>query len=565
MGLASATPILLNGIPVSAFAENLPIDISCIDGSDRCVVLIQLSGGNDGLNTLIPLDQYATYQNYRPNIKIGENEALKLQVDPNNSSAGNRDDVALHIALSAFKQYFNKEDNTGIGMSVIQNVGYPLQNKSHFKSTDIILAGMDGVSYGDEGTDGWVAKYLYNQHTDDIIMNNLDDPIAIQLGDVNPGKSLIHTYNVTDFSLNLSGQNPLGLFSVTNLFSSPFLNNVPISDHGDVLNHVKSVETELEHYSDRITQVFSQGANSPTVQYPSVSISFQLKTIAKLISGGCKSKVFICKMRAFDHHVSLVENHNERLTALNDSIEAFYKDLSLITDDLGNKYSDRVLTSTFSEFGRKVKENGNKGTDHGLAFPMFVFGKGVKNKFHGSNANLSDLTPDFQINGMQNDYRTVFTTILQDWLGANNSTIDEVFQKSTPDDDGSESFISSKLDLIEDMSKSCIVETTQADSQLKQFIDSEYKNSKHIQVEIYPNPITTYFTASIECIEGEEREEVNVEVVNALGQIILSRKVTIEEGQNVFQFDIARHSGLGVFKVYQSNGTLIEAINLIFN
>ena len=130
---------------------------------------------------------------------------------------------------------------------------------------------------------------------------------------------------------------------IFHLFSSPFLNNVPISDHGDVLNHVKSVETELEHYSDRITQVFSQGANSPTVQYPSASIGFQLKTIAKLISGGCKSKVFICKMRAFDHHVNLVGNHNERLTALNDSIEAFYKDLSLITDDLGNKYSELPL------------------------------------------------------------------------------------------------------------------------------------------------------------------------------------------------------------------------------
>ncbi|MCT4664333.1 MAG: DUF1501 domain-containing protein [Flavobacteriales bacterium] len=559
--LVAASPVLLNGIPISAFAENnLPIDPDCINHTDRCIVLIQMGGGNDGLNTVIPIDQFAVYsQTLRPTIHIEETEAIKLQQDPDDASAGNRDDIALHPALSGFRNIYNNSTNLGLGMSIIQNVGYPVQTKSHFRSTDLILEGRDGKATSPT-SEGWIARYLYNNHEDAILAETLQDPLAVQLGKTNPSKGLSHTHNVTDYTLNLSGQNPLGLFTITNVFSSAHLGTIPNSDYGSALQHVKDIEEDLDFYATRMNTVFNAGANS-AVTYPNTSLAYQLKTVAKLISGGSKTKIFVCHHGGFDTHSGQANRHNNVLGQLSAAVESFYQDLNNLTDDLGKKYSERVITATYSEFGRKAKQNGNHGTDHGSLFPMFVFGKGVKSQMVGNTPNLSNLTNSFQLQGMEHDYRAVFATILQDWLGSSDSVVDIAFKKHPSN--ANQSFLPDKIDLLKANSIACKDADEVNDGSVvsaRKFITEDYDINQNFQLEVYPNPAYQNFMLDI---ESNTEEKVIVQVINAQGKVLISKTTEIHQGENSIACEVKNFSGLAVIKVYTLDNQLVGAKNLL--
>lgn len=405
----AVTPLLLNTLPFQTFASPSMLAgfAPCDSMNDRHFVLIQLFGGNDGLNTIIPIAQYNTYANIRPNIKIIENKCINLD-----NSLANADKVGLHPALSGFKSLYDNNQ-----LNVIQGVGYNLPNQSHFKSTDLWLTGGDGSANNFNFDTGWMGRYLTNVYPDGIG----GTPLGIQLG--NPKTSLgFHAHLRNGVAANISG---------TNINSSNFVSGlggglptfIPNSDHGDELQYLMDIQNNTSVHASNIRNTYNQGTNS--ANYPYSSLSNQLKTVARLISGGSQTKIFLCTMFGFDTHTNQINSndtskgrHAALLQDLSDSVTAFQNDLN------AQNLSHKVLTATFSEFGRQANENGSLGTEHGTLAPMFIIGEGVRGGVTGTNVNLSNLIDnDTQLTGMQHDYRQVYATILQDWLGANDDIL----------------------------------------------------------------------------------------------------------------------------------------------
>jgi len=566
-----ATPLVINGVNVEAMAEsNLPIDTSCITPTDRCVVLIKFGGGNDGLNTIIPLDQFEKYSTeLRPNIHIPENQGLTLNQSSTSSQA--REDILLHPALVDCQDIFNNQIH-GLGLNIIQNVGYPNQNKSHFRSTDLMLRGLDGSSnYNSESPNGWVAKFLYNGYGDVVnnintnasnpdfdLSSNTDDPLAIQLGKDTPSQSLYHNFTdiTTDFSINLSGKNPLGLFSITSAFSGSLIGNtLSESDFHANIEHIQTIEGGLKFYDERISNVFNDGSNSVGSNYADTSLSQQLKTVAKLLNGGSKTKVFICHIGGFDTHVNQLDRHTALMTDVNQSIKSFYADLDNMIDDNNNKYSERVLTATFSEFGRKVKENSNFGCDHGTTFPMMVFGHGVKSDMNGGSVDLNDLTNDFQFNSRTYDYRNVFSSILKDWLGSDVDMIETTF--GTPNNE--DSFFDADLDIFKDSEKACTA-VTGTQTQARQAQTETYESGNSIEISIYPNPNFGQFHIELDNLKHPVSE---IKVINSLGHTLYHSKPEEDINESTFEVNISDYKGLAVVMIYNNRNQLVAANNIV--
>lgn len=413
LSAASSASLMLNKTPLSAFTPMGLLNFDCNTINDRCIVLIQLAGGNDGLNTVIPWDQYDDYMAVRPTIGLPNSGAHSIiQLD---STLPNYKQVGLHPIMTGLKSLYDD------GMlNVVQGVGYPQANRSHFKSTDIWLRGEDGT-VGQSGNDtGWLARFIENQYN----QNNFLDPLGIQLGNHKPSVGF-HTQAQHASSINLSGQNLSGYYTFISQIGAASISNVPNSDYGDNLNAIMQVETDINTYAARITNVFNNGNNSGA-NYPNTHLANQLKTIARLLDGGSKTKVFLTRFSGFDTHNAQVQTgspyigkHTNLLQQLSEGIKAFQTDL----ENLG--LADRVLTTTFSEFGRKATENGNAGTDHGEIAPLFVVGKHANAGVTGLNVNLSNLS-NGQMQDVQHDYRQVFATMLQDWMGVSTNTLSNI-------------------------------------------------------------------------------------------------------------------------------------------
>ncbi|MEO0898834.1 MAG: DUF1501 domain-containing protein [Bacteroidota bacterium] len=413
---AAAAPIVLNGLPLKAFATpDMLRAMNCSEVKERILVLIQLRGGNDGLNTLIPINQYTDYRTARPNIFIpdaGANSYITLDTSlPANQQIG------LHPAMTEIKSLYDQGK-----VSIIQGVAYNDQNRSHFKSTDLWLSAGDGTPANFNKTSGWMGRYL--NFTYPGLAGNpqpfMPDPLGIQLGDPKPSLGF-HTEQEHSSGINLSGQDPSGFYSLISEIGGPGLKNIPDSEYGDEIQFIMDMEASTSKYAQRISDVFNQGINMGN--YPNHDLADQLKTVARLINGGCQSKVYLVQLNGFDTHVNQVEagasttgDHAELLLELSESVKAFLDDLELMSLD------NKVIAATFSEFGRKPGENGSFGTDHGDLAPMFIFGKAVNPGIIGENPDFSTVQNNLFV-GYQHDYRQVFTTLVQDWLGASNDAL----------------------------------------------------------------------------------------------------------------------------------------------
>lgn len=422
---AAATPFMLNSIQMQAFATPMMAQsLDCTGLRERVLVIVQMFGGNDGLNTLVPIDQYSTYSQLRPNIAIpetGNNSYLNL--DPSLPVA---DQIGLNPNMPEFREMY---DN-GL-MSVVQGVGYENHNRSHFKSTDLIMTGGDGSFENFSLDTGWMGRYLDHSFPGLAGYSSpvMPDPLGIQLG--NTESSLgFHIKGEFGSSINLSGQDLAGYYTLVSAIGGAPINNIPNSEYGKELAYALNVETSASNYSSRISSVFNKGRNA--LSYPGFDLANQLKTVARLIDGGCQSKIYMVYMGGFDTHGNQLARHTNLLTELSQSIKAFQEDLKAL------RIHDRVLTATMSEFGRKAFENGNEGTDHGTLNHMMVFGSALKGGVYGTNLDLSVLDDGAPLN-LQHDYRQVLTTLLQDWLGADKPAL-----KATKFED----FENQKLDLI---------------------------------------------------------------------------------------------------------------------
>lgn len=519
------SPLVLNGIPLHSFATpSLLSAMDCTGISERVLVIIQLRGGNDGLNTIVPIDQYSTYNTLRPTIALSDSgpDAF-INLDSTLSVA---DQIGLHPAMASLQGMYDQ----GF-MNIIQGVGYQDMNLSHFKATDLWFSGGDSTPANNNITTGWMGRYLDHTYPGLAGKPNafMPDPLGIQLGDPNPSLGF-HTEGEHATSINLSGQDPAGFFNLVSEIGGAPLTTVPVSDYGDELQYIMNTESSVSQYSARITDVFNNGSNA--LSYPDLRLAAQLKTIARLISGGSETRVFLATLNGFDTHILQVEFgsphlgiHASLLEEVALSVKAFHEDL----DALG--LGERVMTVSLSEFGRKAEENANFGSDHGNLAPIFVFGKGVNGGVTGTNVDLSNLADNAQLQGVQYDYRQVYTTLLQDWLGASDdaleSTMFDVFKED-------------KLPLV---ASNLVVDPGCYISAFITSNDPELVEAAHL--ELFPNPASHLAMLGFDL---EKPETATLSIYDLQGQIVQSRLHQLVSGYNELEMDV---SGLpaGVYLV----------------
>ncbi|MBU6340038.1 MAG: DUF1501 domain-containing protein [Bacteroidetes bacterium] len=505
------TPVALNGLALRPFANSRMGSIlaSCEGVSDRCLILVQLKGGNDGLNTIVPLPQYDRYAQIRPTIKLAQNALINLD-----STLPAAKQIGIHPAMTGLKSLYDR----GYA-SVVQAVGYNSMNQSHFKGTDIWLSGGDSSAGLNNLTTGWMGRALQAIYPDvyGAPTPEMPDPLGIQIGD--PNTSLgFHTETQHQNAINLSGQDPAGFYSLVQTIGGAPIANVPESDHGHELAYIMGVESSMNLYSKRISAVFNAGTNQGA--YPNTSFAAQLKTVARMIRGGSKTKIFLCQLGGFDNHNNQVDQadtsngtHAVLLKTLSDAMKAFFDDLDLM--GLG----DRAMACTFSEFGRCAAENGTVGTDHGTLSPIMVFGKGIRARVHGDSVNLSDLTSDNQVKNMQYDYRQVFATLLQDWLGANPFVMEEAllgnFQKM---------FMVEKQFTV---SPDCYIGGSR-------IIEEQFR--PQVRLFLSPNPTSTHVEITY---EAEIPMNARISIHSLNGSIVHTDAVSMFRGANMFFYDMS--------------------------
>jgi uncharacterized protein (DUF1501 family) len=361
--------------------------------NDHVFVMIQLAGGNDGLNTVVPIINYGDYLNLRQNIAIPEDKVLPLA---GYTKAG------LHPSLSGMQKMYNEEK-----LAVLYSVGYPEPNQSHFRSTDIWLTGADSNQFL---TTGWTGRFLSSTYENFPIgypNATMPDPLAIQIGSV-----ISTTFMGPGGFTAMAVPKDIDFYNLINGITDP----VPDSPMGTELTYLRTVARQTNKYADVIVSAAAKaGSQSP---YPAGNdLAAQLKTVAKLISGGLKTKVYMVTMGGFDTHGGQVQvgnttsgNHAQLLKQLSEAISAFQADLI----QLG--VGKRVMGMTFSEFGRRIKSNGSAGTDHGAAQPVFLFGEPVKQGVLGNPPDLPSSLDGSSSLPMQYDFRSVYATVLRDWF-----------------------------------------------------------------------------------------------------------------------------------------------------
>ncbi|MEZ4957559.1 MAG: DUF1501 domain-containing protein [Saprospiraceae bacterium] len=411
-------PLFGAGLPIRSLASTSPFLLNPCDVTDRSVVIIFLNGGNDIINTAVPLDQLSAYANIRPDIRLPESSLITLD-----ASLPDERQLGLHPSLTGFKNLYDE------GMlNIVQRVGYEIPNRSHFKGLDNWLTGSGGPELKDLNT-GWIGRFLqdrYPGYTGNPFIGE-PDPLGILFGSMN--KTGFHTFEEHSYEINLSGQDPAGFFSLISSLSGEPIANIPSSEHGDLLRYINEIENSVNVYAQRISDTFNNGTNS-SVDYPNSSLGNQLKTIARMLNGGSRTKIFMATTGGFDTHVEQVDSmdtatgaHANLLGNVGNSLKAFQDDLAALSLD------SKVMTVIFSEFGRKIIQNDSLGVDHGTLSSMFIIGKGVEGGVTGTNIDLTDQDAPGAANPSQleHDYRSVFSTILQDWLGASNSSLGATF------------------------------------------------------------------------------------------------------------------------------------------
>ncbi|QJW91064.1 DUF1501 domain-containing protein [Spirosoma taeanense] len=391
----------LQGVPVRAYAHSpFLADVPGWEqtaGRGTILVLVQMQGGNDGLNTVVPFENDIYYQK-RPAIAIPKEKVLKLTAQ-----------LGLHPALSAFQELYGNNQ-----LTIVENVGYQSPNRSHFRSTDIWLSGSDSEQMLNEG---WAGRYLTRLNPA-YPVSLPDQPMAVQLGSV---ESLLFQSQLG--SLGTVFDNPDAFYQLVK-GSSADTDPIPNTVAGEELRFLRQIAAQSIQYSDIIKKKADVGKNAVT--YPNTNLGKQLAIVAELIAGGLTTPVYLTTISGFDTHANQVTagnpvngQHATLLKTVADAVLAFQKDLSR------QNLADRVTVMTFSEFGRRVSQNGTTGTDHGSAAPLFVIGKPVRGGVVGTAPVLNDLDGNGDVK-FKNDFRQVYASVLRDHLGADAATTQEI-------------------------------------------------------------------------------------------------------------------------------------------
>lgn len=362
----------------------------------RVLVLIYLSGGNDGLNTVVPLDQLSVLNSVRPDVVLPDDSLHEL--------VGTS--VGLHPKLSGLKSLYDEGK-----LKVIQSVGYEDQSFSHFRSTDIWMSGSDSSELVNSGWPGRVLSQEFPTYPDEFPNNDMPDPLSIEIGH---GGSLLFQGPTASMSMVIN--------DVSSFYD--LVDNIeeeaPNTDAGDKLKFVRLVARQSQQYGEVVKAAADKITNH--AQYPEGNeLADQLKIVSKLIAGGLQTPIYMVRIGGFDTHDAQVVDgdhtkgeHAELLKQVNDAVMAFMQDLEL------QGTGDRVMGMTFSEFGRRIVSNASLGTDHGAAAPMFVFGNEVAGGILGNNPTIDQKTTYEHNLDMQFDFRQINASILEQWFGVDS-------------------------------------------------------------------------------------------------------------------------------------------------
>lgn len=359
---------------------------SVVPQGNKVVVILQLSGGNDGLNTVIPARNDIYYKS-RPKLGIAREKALSLS-----------DEVSLHPALTAFKDAY---DDGALG--ILNSVGYPNPDRSHFRSMDIWHTASQSSEYWNTG---WIGRYL------DAQCSGCDKPTqALEIDDV------LSLAMKGEEAKALALKDPKRLYGISNeAYFKEISKQYKQTDHHDEKPVDYLYKTMAETLSSA-DYILKQSRLHPSkTEYPKTDLGNSFKTIASLIFSDINTKVYYVSLGSFDTHVAQEGQQQRLFKEMNDAVGAFVKDLKA-----NNRFED-VLLFSFSEFGRRVAQNASGGTDHGTANNMFLISGGLKEKgLLNALPDLSDLDDgDLKY---KVDFKNVYATVLANWLHADDQKI----------------------------------------------------------------------------------------------------------------------------------------------
>ena len=505
---AVSVPIVLGGMPLKAVGRNALSNL-INDDNDRVLVLINLAGGNDGLTTVIPLDYYSELNAVRANVLVPENSILEVAKDN-----------GFHPSMGGLKNVWDQGK-----LNIVQSVGYPNQNRSHFRSTDIWQTASDSDEYL---TTGWLGRYFDQIHPgypQGYPNTENPDPFALTIGNV-----ISETCQGNQSTFSLALVDPANPGSV-NLGEE---GSAPDNCYGMELTYVREVAKQSNAYAEVIKQANDMGGNLSSKYTIGGQLSEKLKIVARLISGGLRTKVYVVQLGGFDLHSGQVDPNDPTigrqtnlLTELSTAIEAFQEDMSLMG------LEKRVVGMTYSEFGRQIKSNQSDGTDHGTAAPLFVFGSCVNPDIIGENPEIDTQVEDQAGLPMQYDFRSIYGTILVDWFGVDEDAVRDILYRDFQ-----------RLPLIE----GCDFSTSTDDSL-----------STDLIISAYPNPCTDILKIDLTAT-GERMRLSLFDTRGAEIKVISGR--TLAAGKHSLTTEV-RQLSKGTYYLRYATGSLQKTVTVI--
>ena len=503
-GAALSLP-LFAGAPLSASLTNRLQTLVDPD-SDRVLVLVQLTGGNDGLSTLVPLDQFDRLMQVRSNLMIPENRLLNID-----------NNLAFHPDAAGLQQLYQ-----GGKMTAVQGVAYPDQNRSHFRSTDIWTS----ASEADEVvTTGWLGRNFereFPEFPEGYPDEANPHPFAIALGN-----QVSQTCQGVGTNYSMAVVDPFNLLAIAGGDDSP----LPDSFYGEELDFLRTSIVQANAYGEVVNEIAEQGQS--LVEYPGTRFARDLKNVAYLISGGLQTKVYVVSLGGFDTHADQVVagdtqsgSYSELMKTLSDGLDAFHRDVAALGLD------ERVLSMTFSEFGRRIKSNDSLGSDHGTAAPLFLMGNCVQGGILGENAEIGEEVTDSEGVAMQYDFRDVYGTVFEDWFGLEPADVRSVL---------SHDYV--HLPILSGCDATNVDEALVAS----------------MEVKLWPNPMADRASLRF-TFEGGHADLSISDAAGRLVETVFSR--TLPAGEHQFALDVSRYAA-GVYFVRLQTGATVATRRMV--
>lgn len=392
LGLVGGGTMMIGGTNLTASRPTTLASAISNSDSDRVLVLIRLKGGNDGLNTIVPVYDYDRYANLRPSLRHLESNLYNLNAD-----------FAIPNYMSELQSLWGDG-----AMKVVHGVGYDNSSLSHFVGSDIWAS----TDIQNNISSGWMGRY-FEEIYPDYLVNPPSIPAAIQIGSIG---NLIFQGDDSNYAFSVS--NPNELQDIAENGTLHDMTNLPDCVYGDQLRFLRGTTNSTFQYSETIHEAYSNSNNG--VNYTDNKLADQLAIVARMIKGNLGTKVYMVTLGGFDTHANQLVEHQALLSDLSSSIKLFFDDLGLTGHD------SNVLAMTFSEFGRRPYENGSAGTDHGTAAPLLLFGPALDDHgFIGTHPSLTDFNSNGNmIPGL--DFRQIYASVMQEWLCIPSNIVSEV-------------------------------------------------------------------------------------------------------------------------------------------